>query len=189
MLSRFRNIVLTDSQRGIFEKVKAFVMENRDVSAASTAAKLSLPNIFSSRDRTFITKLSDDLHLNVSWDEYDDQDQNLVTWRLPGALADDGEAEVDQEVEDDQEGEDEGEWEDTEDDEEAKAAVDRVLKKYEKANVLDAEGSFDERHERLAKEKMEEWKREYYRVSDVLLLLEMNRLIVALFKGQIGNFI
>ena len=56
---------------------------------------------------------------------------------------------------------------DTEDDEEeAKAAVDRVLKKYEKANVLDAEGSFDERHERLAKEK----KRDYYRVSDTILL-------------------
>ena len=55
---------------------------------------------------------------------------------------------------------------DTEDEEEAKAAVDRVLKKYEKANVLDAEGSFDERHERLAKEK----KRDYYRVSDTILL-------------------
>ncbi len=93
----------------------------------------------------------------MSWDEYDDQDQNLVTWRLPGAL-DDEEADDDQEVEEEREGENEGEWVDTEDDEEAKAAVDRVLKKYEKATALDAEGSFDEHHEKLAKEKTEEWK-------------------------------
>jgi len=62
------------------------------------------------RDRTFITKLSDDLHLNVSWDEYDDQDQNLATWRLPGAHADDDEVDNDQEVEVDQEGEDKSAW-------------------------------------------------------------------------------
>ena len=171
MPTHLLGIVLTNAQRNIFEEVKAFVMENRAVSAAaSRAAKLSLPNLFPSRDRTFITKLSDDLHLNVSWDEYDDQDQNLVTWRLPGAHADDDEVDNDQEVEDDQEGEDESAWVDTEDEEEAKAAVDRVLKKYEKVNVLDAEGSFNERYERLAKEKMEERKRDYYRVSATILL-------------------
>jgi hypothetical protein len=47
---------------------------------------------------------------------------------------------------------------------EARAAVERVLKKYEKAIVSDAEGSFDERHERLVKENV--WKR-YYRVSSL----------------------
>ena len=60
------------------------------------------------------------------------------------------------------------EWEDeaSGDDDEAKAAADRVMKKYEKAPVvdLDAQGSFDERHERSVKEKMLEWKRGYYRV-------------------------
>jgi 5'-3' exoribonuclease 1 len=87
--------------------------------------------------------------------------------RLPGALADDNEAGSNKEVEE-EEGEraDESAWEDAEDDEEAKAAVDRVLKKYEKATVMDAEGTFDERHERLAKEKTDEWKRDYYRVGN-----------------------
>ena len=145
-------------------------MENRTVSSASRVAKLALPNIFPAKDRTFIAKLSEDLHLNVSWDEYDDQDQNLVTWRLPGALADDDEAGYNQEVEEEGQGGGDGEgesaWEDTEDEEEARAAVDRVLKKYEKAAVTDAQGSFDDRHERLAKEKMDEWKRDYYRVGD-----------------------
>jgi 5'-3' exoribonuclease 1 len=141
-------------------------MENRAMS--SRGEKFTLPNVFPARDRKFIVKLSDDLHLNVAWDEYDDQDQNLVTWRFPGALAnDDDEPGDDQAVED--EGGDENEWEDTEDDEEAMAAVDRVLEKYEKATVMDpdAEGSFDERHDRRVKKKMDDWKRDYYRVSSI----------------------
>jgi hypothetical protein len=46
----------------------------------------------------------------------------------------------------------------------AKAAIDQVLKKYK--NVLDAEGSFDERHERRRSETN-------YRVTDTILL-QMN---------------
>ena len=148
-------------------------MENREILSAShyRSARLALPNEFPARDRTFITKLSDELHLDVGWDEYD-QDQNLVTWKFP-RLSD----QVEQEK-----GEGEGkeivierdgstsnsEWEDepSGDDDEAHAAVDRVLKKYEKAPVidLDSQGSFDERHERSIKEKMDEWKRGYYQV-------------------------
>jgi hypothetical protein len=43
------------------------------------------------------------------------------------------------------------------------------LKKYEKATVMDpnAEGSFDERHDRRVKKKMDDWKRDYYRVSSI----------------------
>lgn len=154
--------MLSKSQRDIFEQVKGYVTENKGVS--SRAAKLSLPNVFPARDREFITKLSEDLHLNVAWDEFDDQDQNLVTWRFPGAYSDDDEA--DQEVAEDG---DESAWEDTEDDEEAMAAVDRVLRKYEKAAVVDpnTEGSFDERHDKMVKEKMDQWKRDYYRVSNL----------------------
>ena len=57
------------------------------------------------------------------------------------------------------------EWED-EDDEEARAAVDRVLNKYEKAKVMeeDKDGDFDARYEMSIKEKMDEWKRGYYKV-------------------------
>lgn len=149
-------------------------MENRKILSAShyRSARLALPNEFPARDRAFITKLSEELHLDVGWDEYD-QDQNLVTWRFPRMSHQVGEK---------GEGEEEGEepiieqdgstsnseWEDeaSGDDDEAHAAVDRVLKKYEKAPVvdLDAQGSFDERHERSMKEKMDEWKRGYYQV-------------------------
>ncbi len=154
---------MTKTQKDIFDKVKVFVLENTSASH-NRAAKLSLPNMFPSRDRIFIAKLSEDLHLNVTWDEYDEQDQNLVTWGLPQVLGDDDGGE--QLVED--AGDEDTEWEDAEDDAEARAAVDRVLEKYEKAPVTDpdVEGSFDERHERSVKEKMDEWKRGYYRVRN-----------------------
>lgn len=152
--------MLTKAQRDIFDKVKKFVLENTSASHIR-APKLSLPNVFPSRDRTFIAKLSEDLYLDVTWDEYDEQDQNLVTWRLPQALCEDDSELLVESAEDE-----DTEWEDAEDDAEARAAVDRVLKKYEKAFVADpdAEGTFDERHERSIKEKMDAWKRDYYRV-------------------------
>jgi 5'-3' exoribonuclease 1 len=143
-------------------------MENRGKFSVShyRSARLALPNEFPARDRAFITKLSEELHLNVGWDEYD-QDRNLVTWRFPR---------LSHQVEREKGGEEmvierdgstsNSEWEDelSGDDDEAHAAVDRALKKYEKAPVvdLDAQGRFDERHERSVKKKMDEWKRGYY---------------------------
>jgi 5'-3' exoribonuclease 1 len=151
-------LVLTIAQKEIFEKVQAFVLQYRSSSSAILRnATLTMPNTFPARERTFINKLADDLHLSVTWDEYDEEDQNLVTWRFPGALdeplPEDG-------VDDDEEG-----WED-EDDKESREAVDRVLKKYAKAPVLpeDGEGDFDRRYEASIKSKMDEWKRGYYKV-------------------------
>ena len=161
---------LTKNQRDIFDKVKSFLMENRKTLSAShyRAARLALPNEFPARDRAFITKLSEELHLDVGWDEYD-QDQNLVTWRLPRVSQEGEEGDGEKELIVEQDGStSNSEWEDeaSGDDDEAYAAVDRVLKKYEKAPVvdLDTEGSFDERYEKSVQDKMDEWKRGYYRV-------------------------
>ncbi|KAJ7608732.1 exonuclease II [Roridomyces roridus] len=156
-------LVLTQPQRVIFDKVKAFVMENRNESKRSTA-KLTMRNEFAARERKFIGTLAEELHLGLRWDEFDEEDRSLVTWRFPGAL-------VDEEGDGGQQNghqEDEGEWEDVdedeEDDEEGREAVERILKKYEKAHVADddEDGGFDARHERSVKEKMDEWKRGYY---------------------------
>jgi 5'-3' exoribonuclease 1 len=144
-------------------------MDNREILSAShlRSARLALPNEFPARDRAFITKFSEELHLDVGWDEYD-QDQNLVTWRFPRFSHQVDEDKGGETVIDRDGSTSNGEWEDeaSGDDDEAHAAVDRVLKKYEKAPVvdLDAQGSFDERHERSVKEKMDEWKRGYYKV-------------------------
>lgn len=115
-------------------------------------------NAFPARERVFITKLTEDLHLSETWDEFDEEDRNLVTWRFPRALEEEPETGEQKEH---------SEWEDEDEveDEESKAAVDRVLKKYEKAPVedVDADGTFEERYERFVKEKMDEWKRGYYK--------------------------
>ncbi|THH31525.1 hypothetical protein EUX98_g2669 [Antrodiella citrinella] len=163
--ARNRNkLVLTQPQREIFDQVRAFVLEHRN--AASPAhihrTPLTMLNNFPARERKFISTLAEDLHLSLTWDEYDEQDQNLITWRFPGELEEplpengNGHPNGD--------GEDDEEWED-DDDEESRAAVDRVLTKYQKAKVMedDKEGDFDRRHEASIREKMDEWKRGYYK--------------------------
>ncbi|KAM5537240.1 hypothetical protein V8D89_009173 [Ganoderma adspersum] len=155
-------LVLTSSQRKIFDRVKKFVLERRKLSAAQQASHrpLTMVNDFPAADRAFITRLAQDLHLSVAWDEYDDEDRNLVTWRFPGELEEpfpeNGNGKTEEDNDDD--------WED-DDDEESRAAVDRVLNKYGKAKVMedDKEGDFDARYELSIKEKMDEWKRGYYK--------------------------
>ncbi|KAH9972179.1 XRN 5'-3' exonuclease N-terminus-domain-containing protein [Lactifluus volemus] len=139
-LARKRNsLVLTSSQSEIFEKVQKFVLQQRDVAANGKQRRLDLQNNFPARDRDFITTLAEDLNLELAWDEYDEHDQNLVTFRPRGCLKSD------------------------EEDEEARDAVDRVLDKYMKAKVVELSGAnFDERYEQAVKDKMDEWKRSYY---------------------------
>ena len=137
----------------IFNQVKTFVLENRSAPSSELGnAELSMPNVFSAGERAFLTNLAQDLHLTLSWDEYDDEDQNLVVLRLPGVL----ESPLD----------DEDSESDSPDDEEATAAVDRVLRKYDKAKMLmeDAQDNFDSREELRLKQKMDEWKQGYYLV-------------------------
>lgn len=190
------NVVLTKQQRAIFDKVEAFIMKSRKANTPSQyrAARLAFNNTFPARERAFITKLAEELHLTVRWDEYDENDNNLVTLRLPGT----GSAEASNEATP-REGtpavDDDGEWEDV-DDEESNAAIDRVLKKYFKAPVEDpdAEGTFDERHERSVKEKMDEWKRAYYKVSYHLVCLRVRSFLTYswnfyFFAGEIGDFV
>ena len=142
---------MTPSQRIIFNQVKTFVLENRSIPSSELRnAELSMPNMFSAGERAFLTDLAQHLHLTLSWDEYDDEDQNLVVLRLPGVL----ESPLD----------DEDSESDSPDDEEATAAVDRVLRKYDKAKMLmeDVQDNFDSREELRLKQKMDEWKRAYY---------------------------
>ena len=144
--------------------VKTFVMENRG-KRPSANILLAMPNTFPSRDRRFISTLSSDLNLSVTWDEYDEEDQNLVTWRLPGSME---EPIPEPECVEHNGGEDDEQWEDvSDDDEESRIAVDRVLKKYENSPVKDDDegGGFDERHEKSVNNQMDRWKREYYKVG------------------------
>jgi len=152
----FIRSVMTPSQRMIYNQVKTFVLGNRSIPSSELRnAKLSMPNVFSAGDRAFLTNLTQDLHLTPSWDEYDDEDQNLVVLRFPGVL----EPPLD----------DEDSESDSQDEAEATAAVDRVLRKYDKGKMLmeNADDNFDSREEARLKQKMDEWKRTYYWVCDL----------------------
>ncbi|KAH0832839.1 exonuclease II [Lanmaoa asiatica] len=161
---RRTGLVLTRAQREIFDKVKTFVTDNRG-KRPNLNTSLTMPNTFPSRDRNFISTLSTELHLSVTWDDYDEEDQNLVTWRLPG-LIEEPMPELGSEPNG---GEDDEQWEDVSDDEdeESRSAVDRVLNKYGKAPIRDDDegGGFDARYEKSVIDKMDEWKREYYKVG------------------------
>ena len=113
-----------------------------------------MPNNFSARDRNFISDLASKLHLSPSWDEYDENDQNLVTLRSPEpdhvAVVGPADQVVDEEVSDENE--------------ESRAAIARVLKQYEAARVIEQDIDPETQQERALQEKMEEWKDYYYKV-------------------------
>jgi 5'-3' exoribonuclease 1 len=162
--------VLTQPQLEIFSKVKSFVLSHRnwDRTRAPSLDRLAMQNSFSARERKFIATLADDLRLNLAWDEYDEDDENLVVWRFPDSLsgADAAVVAIDADVD----AEDEEEWVDEEEDEESRDAVDRVLKKYEKAPVMDDDDdAFEARYEQSLRDKMDEWKRGYYQVRSSVL--------------------
>ena len=141
--------VLTPQQREIFDKVKAFVSASNPSSSS-----LTIPNDFPARDRNFISNLATKLHLSLSWDEYDENDQNLVTLRLPEPehVAIDGQVDqvVDEEVSDGNE--------------ESRAAIARVLTQYDAARVVEQDVDPETQQERALQEKMDEWKDYYYKV-------------------------
>ena len=150
--THFHSLVMTPTQRIIFSQIKTFVLENRSIPSSELRnAELSMPNIFSAGERAFLTNLAQDLHLTLSWDEYDDEDQNLIVLRFPGML----ESPLD----------DEDSENDSQDEAEATAAVDRVLRKYDTAMFVEnVEADFDSREELRLKQKMDDWKRTYYSV-------------------------
>lgn len=149
---------MTKSQQSIFQQIQEFVLSNRSASRDVTeTARLTMLNTFSARDRAFIFKLANELHLTLRWDEYDDQDQNIVTFCFPFSL---GPGENSDSSSDDHS--------DQDDDNEGDAAVDRVLDKYSKLRITDAgDVDSDEQYERKLVEKMNAWKRDYYQVRDI----------------------
>ncbi|KAG8905353.1 hypothetical protein FRB99_000181 [Tulasnella sp. 403] len=143
------DLVLTANQLKIYKSIKAFVLSHRTATKnkdSSSNTRLALINDFAARDRTFLTKLAGDLNLFLAWDEFDDEDRNLATLYLPNLRGDSSGSEDD-------------DW----GDDEADFAVDRVFRKYDRANVLDnTDEAFDQREEERLERQMAEWKQQYY---------------------------
>lgn len=154
-------IAMTREQQEMFKSIKSFLLNARKRKQKPTPEdqeginKLSFVNSFPARDRAFLTKVAGDLKLALTWDEYDDQDQNLAVLRIPTHVANGGpnaSANADDESSEDDGGE------------EGRAAVDRVLRKYERLKLLEDDGDAEERYEASMEKKLSEWKRNYYKV-------------------------
>ena len=133
-------LVITTPQKHIFVKVKKWV--NSGGNSFAGKAPLDLPSDLPARDREFVKNLSKDLHLQ--WKTTEDENGNRHMQLLfPPPLED----------EDD----------DAEDDE-AQTALFRVIKRYDKANVVDVtpENARKKMQEQYEK-KFEGWKDNYYR--------------------------
>ncbi|BGP06510.1 exonuclease II Exo2 [Rhodotorula toruloides] len=80
-------LVLSESQKHIVDQVASFVLSNLATLPASSSSQLQFPNTLSShRDRRFLSDFADALKLSVTYDEFNDEGENLVTIRFDNAL-------------------------------------------------------------------------------------------------------
>ncbi|UZJ52559.1 hypothetical protein CBS101457_001879 [Exobasidium rhododendri] len=145
-------LTMTSSQKLMFEKIKGLVQKQQSLHA-SAPQEMFLANTLNANDRSFLLTLGRDLGLDVNFDEYDpEEDAPAISISTASAL-----------------GASEGE----EEEDESKAAIQRVLTKYDKAKTAEVgdedddngEDGVDEEEEfnQRLKVKMDQWKRTYYR--------------------------
>lgn len=143
----------------MLDQVKEFVKQHESKTSATN--RLTFVNKLSARDRRFVQELADALHLRATWDEVDDYGQSLIVL----SFHEDGAAlEGEQTNGEEQDEEQDGDWES--DAGEADLAIQKVFAKYDKAKVIEnTEDDFEQTYEEKLKEKMEDWKKTYYKVS------------------------
>ena len=160
-----KELVLTKSQNELFTLVQDFI------ASPSSSQPLTIPNTLPARNRAFLTTLCSDLGLELSWDSYDDDDNNVIIVSRPYSSFGRQDAEED--------------WEDesSEEDEEGAEALQRVLRKYASARI-DEEQDIDERLDETVRRKMGTWKEGYYQVSPSLSPSSVK--LVDAFIGKAG---
>lgn len=135
-----KELTLTPSQKEILKTVKKYVLNRSD----KASEPLDLPPTLPARDRTFVERLADELRL--SWSSLDNENgDRFMRLSLPPT---------------------QGDSDDDEEDEEASMAVQRIIRKYEKAKVQEMTA---EEAQKAAQEKYDakflEWKDNYYRTK------------------------
>ena len=135
-----KELTLTPSQKEILKTIKKYVLNRSD----KTCKPLDLPPTLPARDRTFVEQLADELRL--PWSSLDNEDgDRFMRLTLPPTQCDS---------------------DDEEEDEEASVAVQRIIRKYEKAKVQEMT---PEEAQKSAQEKYDakflEWKDKYYRTK------------------------
>jgi 5'-3' exoribonuclease 1 len=137
---RPKGLTITPAQKEILKTIKKYVLNQND----KASSPLDLPPTLPARDRTFVEQLADELRLSWSSVDNDDGDR-FMRLQLPQT---------------------EGDSDDSEEDEEASMAVQRIIRKYEKAKVQDMT---PEESQKAAQEKYDAeflaWKNKYYQTK------------------------
>lgn len=139
-----KELTLTPAQKEILKQIKKYVL-NRP--GKGSEKPLDFPPTLPARDRSFVEQLADELRLSWSTAENANGDR-FMRIQLPQSENDD----------------DDDDDSDDDDDEEATLAVQRIIRKYEKAKVQ--EMTAEEAQQAAEKKyelKFQEWKDNYYR--------------------------
>lgn len=134
--------ILTTNQKKMFKKIEVWLKAQKKKDAETTP--FDLPVEYPAKDRKFVEELADSLRLQCLRVADDKGDFHLQLSLCPVAPEDEEDSE----------------------DEEGKAAVDRILRGYERAQVVDI--SAEEQEEVLKKryeERFIKWKDDYYKVG------------------------
>ncbi|KAI8345316.1 XRN 5'-3' exonuclease N-terminus-domain-containing protein [Choanephora cucurbitarum] len=142
-------LVITDKQERIFRQVSKYLLSGK--TGKGTTLHFNMP--FKARDKKFMVQLAEDLNMTCHLD-YDEKDKSTYVELSFGS-------DIEDVIDEESEASDESEA-----DEEAIAARDRVLKKYETAEII-PENMTREDVEREEKERFEaglkQWKADYYK--------------------------
>lgn len=138
-----KKLTITPAQKEILKTIKKYVLNRTD----NVSSPLDLPSTLPARDRDFVEQLADELRLPWSSIDNDDGDR-FMRLQLPQSQKDE---------EDD---------DDDEEDEEASMAVQRIIRKYEKATVQEMTPA---ESQKAAQEKYDAeflaWKNKYYQTK------------------------
>ncbi|KAJ3565351.1 hypothetical protein NP233_g7682 [Leucocoprinus birnbaumii] len=131
------NADLTISEKAILDEVKAFALSDQ-----ATPSSLTMPNVFSARERRFIQKIAEDLDLEVEWDGYGESGDSIVVWTHREVSEDDDITDLSpvtqlpkSDWEDDSDSSDDGNWQ---------------------------KQVFEAQYDQSVKRKLAEWKKNYY---------------------------
>ena len=168
-------LVLTKSQRDLFDKVHAFVMARRH-DPAGAPKELLVPADLPNKDKRFLEDLASSLKLRASFNKIDPASQQpAITLSFPAIAAEDDDSDdgpSDEDGDDSEEDSDEASaveatnGKPTGAKSEADVAVDRVLGRYLKAKVdtaSDDEADPEEDYKKRLEAQMTAWKKDYYK--------------------------
>lgn len=164
-------LVLTVSQRGLLDKVHAFVKAQRN-DPVSAPKELLVPADLPNKDRRFLEDLASSLKLRTSFNKVDPASQiPAITLSFPAIGIEDGDSEEspsDEDADNSKQNSDNAATgnKDTSAISEADTAVDRVLIRYLKAKVdtaSDDEADPEEDYKKRLEAQMTAWKQSYYK--------------------------